>query len=59
MENKETELNKRQLFIRNLSYDTTKEELEALFQEIGPLKNISVVVDHATGKSKGFGFVKL
>lgn len=53
------QVNKKQLFIRNLSYDTTKDELEAIFQDIGPLKNISVALDPATGKTKGFGFVKL
>jgi RNA recognition motif-containing protein len=44
-----------QVFIRNLSYDATSDDLLELFQDIGPIKRTSI----ASGDSKGFGFVKL
>ena len=47
----------KQLFVRNLSYATTEEDLTKIFEEHGPLKNVSIVKD-TTGSSRGFGFVK-
>ena len=46
----------KQVFVRNLSYDTTQDDLISLFEEYGPLKRAIVVRDD-DGKSKGFGFV--
>jgi RNA recognition motif-containing protein len=46
-----------QIFIRNLSYDVTSDDLLKLFEEHGPVKNVSVVLEG--GVSRGFGFVKL
>ena len=46
----------KQVFVRNLSYDTTQDDLISLFEEHGPLKRAIVVKDE-DGKSKGFGFV--
>ena len=50
--------NPTQVFVRNLSYSTTTEELLALFEAEGPIKHGEVVVDAKTGASRGFGFVK-
>lgn len=47
-----------QVFVRNLPYDVSDEDLTALFEEVGPLKNVSIAKE-ANGKSRGFGFVKL
>jgi len=47
---------KSQLFVRNLSYDVTEDSLITLFEEIGPIKRVGIVVDEV-GKSKGYGFV--
>ena len=46
-----------QVFVRNLAFDTTSEDLLELFQEVGPVKRASVAMDNEV--SKGFGFVKL
>ena len=46
-----------QIFIRNLSYDVTSDDLLKIFEEHGPVKNVSVVLEG--GVSRGFGFVKL
>jgi RNA recognition motif-containing protein len=49
--------NPKQLFVRNLSFNTTNEDLLAAFEEFGPIKNSSVATS-SDGKSRGFGFVK-
>ena len=45
------------IFVRNLSYDTTEEDLEKLFSEFGPLTETSLPVDRHTRKQKGFAFI--
>ncbi|MFQ3208293.1 MAG: RNA recognition motif-containing protein [Glaciecola sp.] len=47
------------LIIRNLARSTTQESLNALFTEIGLVQSCSLVIDKATGKSKGFAFVEM
>lgn len=47
------------LLIRNLSRDTTTETLSALFADIGAVQSCNIVMDKATGKSKGFAFVEM
>ena len=55
-----------QIFIRNLAYTVTTEDLERVFSVYGPLKNATVAGQKgeeggsaAGGANKGFGFVKL
>jgi len=47
------------ILVRNLSRETTEEELLALFTEYGHVQYCKVVMDRATGKSKGFAFVEM
>jgi RNA recognition motif-containing protein len=47
------------LIIRNLARSTTEEELKALFQEYGTVQSCDLVLDKATGESKGFAFVEI
>ncbi len=47
------------ILVRNLSRKTTEEELLALFKEYGDVQYCKVVMDKATGISKGFGFVEM
>jgi len=47
------------LIVRNLARSTTQESLSALFTEIGSVQSCSVVMDKASGKSKGFAFVEM
>ncbi len=42
----------------NLSYDTTQDELQTLFSEAGPIKEVFLPVDRATGRPRGFAFVE-
>jgi RNA recognition motif-containing protein len=52
-------LNKRQLFVRNLSFDATEEDLTKAFEDIGPLKNVTIAKKKNNDTPAGFGFVKL
>ncbi|PPS06987.1 hypothetical protein GOBAR_AA13662 [Gossypium barbadense] len=47
----------RKLFIRGLGWDTTTDGLRSLFSVYGELEEAVVILDKATGKSKGYGFV--
>ena len=46
------------VFIGNLSYDGTEDELRSLFAQMGPISTLRVVVDRETGKRKGFAFLE-
>jgi len=46
-----------QVFVRNLSYDTTDEDLMALFEPFGPIKRAAVAKGKDSNVSRGFGFV--
>ncbi|RKZ35585.1 MAG: RNA-binding protein [Gammaproteobacteria bacterium] len=47
------------LLIRNLSRNTTEEELKTLFEEYGTVQYCDLVLDKTTGNSKGFAFVEM
>ena len=47
------------ILVRNLSRETTEEELLALFEAYGDVQYCRLVLDKLTGKSKGFGFVNM
>ena len=47
------------LYVGNLAFSVTNQELEALFSQIGKVDNASVVVDKFSGQSRGFGFVQM
>ncbi|KAL5521039.1 hypothetical protein ACEPAG_8961 [Sanghuangporus baumii] len=45
------------LFVRNLPFDATEDELRVLFRSFGPLRYARITVDADTGRSRGTGFV--
>jgi len=47
------------ILVRNLAIATTEEKLLSLFSEYGKVQSCTLVLDKATGKSKGFGFVEM
>lgn len=47
------------LLVRNLSRSTTEAELRELFESYGRVQYCTLVLDQATGSSKGFGFVEM
>jgi len=49
----------KKLYVGNLSYSTTEDELHRLFSEVGPVASVNLITDRMTGQSKGFGFVEM
>lgn len=47
------------LYVGNLSYNTTEDQLHKLFSDFGPVASVAVITDRDTGRSKGFGFVEM
>lgn len=47
------------IYVGNLSYDTTEDTLRTLFAEFGEVESARVITDRYTGRSKGFGFVEM
>ncbi|VAX00308.1 RNA-binding protein [hydrothermal vent metagenome] len=47
------------LLVRNLARTTTETELKALFEVHGTVQYCTLVMDKATGTSKGFGFIEM
>jgi len=47
------------LFVGNLSYQTTDDELANLFSEVGEVASVTIVTDRETGRSRGFAFVEM
>lgn len=47
------------IFVGNLSYETTEEDLRQAFQAHGEVTSAAIIMDRATGRSKGFGFVEM
>jgi hypothetical protein len=49
----------RKLFVGNLNFKTTGDDLKELFAEAGGCDSATVMFDRATGRSRGFGFVEM
>ncbi|MDP9122384.1 MAG: RNA-binding protein, partial [Acidobacteriota bacterium] len=49
----------RKLFVGNLNFDTTSDDLKELFAKSGTVDSAQVMSDRATGRSRGFGFVEM
>ena len=47
------------LYVGNLSFQTSSEDLQSLFGQVGTVESASVVEDRDTGRSRGFGFVEM
>src|SRR5258708_5473109 len=47
------------LYVGNLSFQTSNEELQELFSQAGTVESANVIEDRETGRSRGFGFVEM
>lgn len=47
------------LYVGNLSYDTTEDDLRTLFSQMGTVATVELIKDRDTGSSKGFAFVEM
>jgi RNA recognition motif-containing protein len=49
----------KKLYVGNLSYNTQEEDLRTEFSKIGEVLSATLIIDQASGRSKGFGFVEM
>ncbi len=47
------------LYVGNLSYDLSEEDLKSAFEEYGEVTSAKIISDRYSGRSKGFGFIEM
>ena len=47
------------LYVGNLSFQTSENELNELFSQVGTVESCRIITDRDTGRSRGFGFVEM
>ena len=47
------------LYVGNLPFDATENDLQDLFAGFGPVTEVNLIMDHASGRSRGFAFVTM
>jgi RNA recognition motif-containing protein len=47
------------LYVGNLAFQTSSEDLQTLFAQAGTVESVSLIEDRETGRSRGFGFVEM
>ena len=47
------------IYVGNLSYEATEDDLRQAFQAHGEVTSVSIIMDKMTGRSRGFGFVEM
>ena len=47
------------IYVGNLSYEMTEEDLRGAFEPFGAVNEITIIMDRFSGRSKGFGFVEM
>jgi len=48
-----------QIYIGNMNYRTTEEDVNTLFSQYGEVESVKLISDRETGRAKGFGFVTM
>jgi RNA recognition motif-containing protein len=49
----------KRIYVGNLSYQTTENDLTNLFEQVGQVDSVNIITDRDTGRSKGFAFVEM
>jgi RNA recognition motif-containing protein len=47
------------IYVGNLSYETTEDDLRSAFEQFGKVDTVSIIKDKFSGQSKGFGFIEM
>lgn len=47
------------IFVGNLSFGSTEQDVRSMFEQFGSIERVSIVTDRETGKARGFGFVEM
>tara|TARA_A100001015_G_scaffold45151_1_gene49734 strand:+ start:136 stop:408 length:273 start_codon:yes stop_codon:yes gene_type:complete len=50
-------MSNKKIYVGNISFDTSEEELRSEFSEFGDIEEVKIIIDHQTNRSKGFGFI--
>jgi len=59
IEGKGKKLMSMKLYVGNLSFETSKDELQTLFAQTGTVESVSLIEDRETGRSRGYGFIEM
>jgi cleavage stimulation factor subunit 2 len=57
-QNRQSQTNSRSVFVGNIPYEATEEQIQDIFAQVGPVVSFRLVFDRETGKPKGYGFVE-
>jgi RNA recognition motif-containing protein len=49
----------KKLYVGNLSFSSTEDQVRTLFTDAGEVESVSFIIDRDTGRSRGFGFVEM
>ncbi len=49
----------KKLYVGNLAFETSSNDLQTLFAQAGTVESVSLIEDRETGRSRGFGFVEM
>lgn len=49
----------KKIYVGNLSFNTSEDDLRQLFGEHGAVESVDVIMDRQTGQSRGFGFIQM
>ncbi len=49
----------KKIYIANISYKATEEDMKELFSKIGEVESVKIITDAYTGQPKGFGFIEM
>jgi len=49
----------KKLYVGNLPFQTTEDDLDSMFGQIGSVESVRIITDRDTGRSRGFGFVEM
>ena len=47
------------IYVGNLSYDAGEDEIRQVFENVGNVTEVNIIMDRMSGRSKGFGFVEM
>jgi cold-inducible RNA-binding protein len=59
IEGKGKKLMSMKLYVGNLAFETSRDELQTLFAQTGTVESVSLIEDRETGRSRGYGFVEM
>ena len=47
------------IYVGNLSYDSGEDDIRQVFENVGDVTEVNIIIDRMSGRSKGFGFVEM